>query len=154
MRRLLALGLISTLAACTPPAPKGIDRQTLVDAVGSAIGDPGTCVLLVERGSGKLAWRYGMAPVCNFQRPSCVAGGGTLSANDLAKAAAKGDVRQISCANANAPGSVAWASGPVPAKDKAAHGDLVYAAVMDGERALPGVEIARRLESALARAGL
>lgn len=154
MRRLLALGFVSVLAACAPPSPKGIDRQALIEAVGGSIGDPGACVLLVERGSGKLAWRYGMAPVCKFQRPSCEAGGGTLSVDALAQAAAKGDVRQVSCPNPNGPGSVAWASGPVSVRDKAAHGDLVYAAGMEGERALPGMEIARRLEGALARAGL
>ena len=46
------------------------------------------------------------------------------------------------------------AAGPVRAGEGATHEPLFYAAVMEGERALPGREIKVRLENALARAGL
>jgi hypothetical protein len=43
---------------------------------------------------------------------------------------------------------VSWAAGPT------AREGVVYAAVMYGERALPGIEIARRLDEAFRDAGL
>jgi hypothetical protein len=47
--------------------------------------------------------------------------------------------------------TVGWAEGRV----KSAHGrDLVYSAMMEGQRALPGMEMAARLDDAFANAGL
>ncbi len=44
--------------------------------------------------------------------------------------------------------TVSWAAGP------AGHSQLVYGAVMAGARALPGIEISRRMGEVFANAGL
>ena len=49
---------------------------------------------------------------------------------------------------------VAWATGPVPKSTDSKAGDLAYAALMLGPTALPGREIAIRLEAALAKGGI
>jgi hypothetical protein len=45
---------------------------------------------------------------------------------------------------------VGWAEGRV----KSARHDFIYSAVMEGQRALPGHEMAARLDDAFANAGL
>ena len=129
------------MAACSPSGPKGVDTNVLAEAVGEAVGDPGTCVVLAERGSGKIVWRSAKSYVCGRTLPSCVTPA-ERSVEDLAKEAAKGAVLTTGCSN------VTWAAGPTRREN------LVYAAVMQGERALPGIEIARRLDKAFERAGL
>ena len=54
MRARTAVGLILTLAliGCSAKAPKGIDAAVLDDAIGNAIGDPTTCLIIVKKGSG------------------------------------------------------------------------------------------------------
>ena len=66
----------------------------------------------------------------------------------LLKATAKdGLPRQLSCNTlADASRGVGWASGPI------AGTDLVYGAVMEGDRAFPGRMMADRLETAFRRA--
>jgi hypothetical protein len=129
------------MAACSPSGPKGVDTDVLAEAVGEAVGDPGTCVVLAERGSGKIVWRSAKSYVCGRTLPSCVAPTET-SVEALAKRTAKGGALMTGCSN------VSWSAGPTRRED------IVFAAVMQGERALPGIEIARRLDKAFERAGL
>lgn len=142
------------LAACDPTGPRGIDPDQLHDAVSNAIGDPNTCVLLVEKGSGTVVWRFGDYTVCATARPACD-GAGTLTTDDLAKKAAAGDTRTLSCdALGEAGDRVGWASGPITPSAGAQYGDLAYAANMQGPSVLPGREIKVRLESAFRKAGM
>jgi hypothetical protein len=148
--KLTAAALILALAACAPGAPKGIDKEKLDDAVGTAIGDPGTCVVIVEKASGKTVWRYGSRIVCSRELPSCQ-GNATRTLDDLAAAAARGSEETQSC-NSVPDGSrgVGWVSGPAGDPSRG----LAYAVVMESDRALPGREIKLRLESALKKAGM
>ena len=136
-----ALGMLLFIAACAPKGPEGVDPDLLAQAVGESVGDPGTCVVLAERDSGKIVWKSAKSYVCARTLPSCVTSAET-SVEALAKEAAKGGVLMTGCSN------VTWAAGPTRREG------LVFAAVMQGERALPGIEIARRLDKAFERAGL
>ena len=150
----LAVGLASLgLAACEPTGPKGIDSDLLTQQVSKAIGDPNTCVLIVEKGSAKVVFRYGEYMTCAMGRPACD-GVGTLSTDDLAKLAAAGDTRTTSCNATGDAGRVGWASGPITPSAGAAYGDLAYAANMQGPSVLPGREIKVRLEGAFRKAGM
>lgn len=141
-------------SACAPSGPEGVDTAVLDEMVGRAVGDPSTCVLLAERNTGDIVYRYGTHMTCSRTLPACQ-GGGTLTVNALKDAAAKGDERAISCPSLpDGSTTVGWASGPVKPGPGAKYGQLVYAAVMEGERALPGREIKLRLEGALRRAGM
>ena len=155
MRGLLAAAVLSfSLAACSP-AIKGVDEAALADAVGQAIGDPGTCVILVDK-SAKVVWRYGTHMTCARSLPACE-GGGTTTVQALANAAAQGGETAMSCdAAPDGSRTVGWASGPVPANPKAKHEPLFFSAVMEGEpdRTLPGREIRARLEGVFAEVGL
>ena len=152
-----ALAITTTclaLAACQPPAPKGIDPERLQGAVSDAIGDPNTCVLIVEKGTGAVVWRFGDYTTCAISRPACSTPD-TLTTDDLAKLAAKGDVRTTSCdAFGEAGDRVGWASGPITPSAGAQYGDLAYAANMQGPSVLPGREIKVRLEAAFRKAGM
>lgn len=137
------------LSACAPGAPPGVDKDRLDAAVSRAIGDPNTCVLIGAKGSGKVLYRYNTATACAKEYPDCE-GPGAMKVGDLLDAVAKdGRPRTLSC-NTLADGSrgVGWAAGPVAGKD------LVYAAVMEGDRAFPGLMMADRLEAAFRRAGV
>lgn len=143
------------LAACEP-APKGIDPSVLSDTVGEVVGDPSTCVLLVEKDTAKVVWRYGTYTACARPLPACNTEG-SLNTDDLAKMAARGDKRAASCDSLpDGTRTVSWASGMAPKRAGAKHGDLAYAVVMEGpsERSLPGREIQARIEPAFSRAGL
>lgn len=150
-RPLETLGALAalTLSACAPDAPPGVEKADLDDAVSRAIGDPNTCVLIAEHGGGDVVYRYNTATICARSHPACD-GPGTTTVGDRAEAAAtRGEAVQLSCnTTADASRGVGWASGPIPGKD------LVYAAVMEGDRALPGRIMADRLGSAFERAGL
>jgi hypothetical protein len=150
---LAALAACLALGACAKDIP-GIDDTALSDAVGKAIGDPSTCVILATK-EGDVAWRYGTHMTCSRELPACDQAGGKITVEALAKQAAQGDARAISCPSTpDGLRSVGWATGPVQAGEGKTHGPLAYAAVMEGERALPGREIKLRLENALADAGL
>ena len=139
--RVLVLAILAMLAACAPKGPEGVDPDLLAQAVGESVGDPGTCVVLAERESGKIVWKSAKSYVCARTLPSCVTAA-ERSVEDLAEDAAKGGALMTGCSN------VTWAAGPTRREN------LVFAAVMQGERALPGIEIARRLDKAFERAGL
>lgn len=140
------------VSAC---APKGVDKAALDDSVGEAIGDYNTCVLLVNA-QNNTVWRYGTRITCARQLPACNEAGGVTTIGLLAEAAAtRGFEITTSCpSKPDGSTSVGWAAGPVPKGAGATHEPLFYAAVMEGERALPGREIRLRLENALAKAGL
>ena len=139
----VALGLV----ACSPDAPPGVDRDELDAAVSKAIGDPATCVLIGEVGSARLLYRYNSVTACDRELPSC-SGPGTTRIGDVLKATAKDrQPRMLSCnSTPDASRGVGWASGPI------AGTDLVYAAMMESDRALPGRIMADRLSSAFRRA--
>jgi hypothetical protein len=135
------------LSACSPDAPPGADRDDLDDAVSRAIGDPSSCVLIAPRDGGRVLYRYNSATACAREYPACerpVA----ITVDDLLKVTVKdGRARRLSCDTApDASRGVGWASGPI------AGTDLVYAAVMEGDRVFPGRMIADRLEAAFRRA--
>lgn len=138
----LAVLAVLTLGACAPKGPPGVDARVLAEEVGMVVGDPGrTCVVLSEAGSGKVLWRSAKSYVCARTLPACTSAE-LISVETLARRAASGATVQTGCSN------VSWAAGPTRRKG------VVYAAVMQGERAFPGMEIARRLEGAFERAGL
>ena len=142
----------AALAACSPGAPKGVDKDTLDAAVSRAIGDPASCLLIAEQGSGKLVYRYNTHTACARSLPAC-AGAGTTeqqTLDQLLKATLKdGQPRTLSCSStSDASRGVGWASGPIPGKG------LAYAAMMEGDRAFPGRMMADRLATAFKDAGL
>jgi hypothetical protein len=150
-RPLLAGALLSALAlaACSPTAPKGVDKAVLDEAVSRAIGDPTTCVMIAEQGSGRVVYRYNTATTCDRDLPACETPG-TRKVADLVKLTAKdGRTRLLSCdSTTDASRGVGWAAAPIPGKP------LVYAAAMEGERAFPGRMMADRLSTAFRKAGL
>lgn len=135
--------------ACSPAGPEGVDTSVLDREIGQRIGDPSTCVLLAERTTGKIVYRYGTNTVCARTYPSCQ-DEAEQTVEDLLKSldpAAEGVA--ISCPTAtDGSRSVGWAAGPVAGQD------LVFAAVMEGQRALPGMIMTDRLASAFSAAGL
>ena len=148
--RLAPLGLAAALlAACSPDAPRGVEKAVLDEAVSRAVGDPNTCVIIAELGSGRTVYRYGAYVACERGMPSCGAGP-NRSAVDLAKAvAADGKPLNASCpSNADGSRGVGWAAAPIEGRD------LVYAAAMEGPSTPPGLIIADKLEGAFRRAGL
>jgi hypothetical protein len=150
MRTLATLGLAAlAISACSPGAPKGVDKAKLDEAISNAIGDPATCVMIAEQATGKVVYRYNNHTACARSLPACDTPG-ERTIEDLVKATVKdGQARALSCyTTADASRGVGWASGPLAAKG------LVYAAVMEGDRAFPGRMIADRLERAFKKVGL
>lgn len=152
MRAALALpALVAlTLAACAPRPPEGFDADAVDSAIERAIGGPGTCVLLARKGETRAFHRYGSNVTCGRTLPSCVGAETGKVADLLDAAAAGGPVVHRSCPTApDNSRSVGWASGVAPDKP-----NIVYAAYMEGDRALPGMVMSDRLRAALERAGL
>lgn len=148
-----ATALALAICACSPTL-RGVDEAALQDAVSRAIGDPSTCVLLVNA-SGDTLWRYGSHMTCARTLPSCGKPGETTSIDDLARRAVKGEAVAVSCPSSpDGLRSVGWASGKVQSSPKANHPQLYFAAVMEGERTLPGREITARLTEAFSDVGL
>lgn len=137
-------------AACGPNAPTGVSKDALDQAVSRAIGDPATCVLIAERPTGRVVYRYTYSHVaCARSLPACD-GSGTRTVDQLLAATLKdGQPRTLSCVWPNDPSrGISWASGPIPGKN------LTYAALMEGQRALPGRMIAERLDGAFKDTGV
>ncbi len=146
--RAAGLLLAALLAsACAPNAPKGVDKAVLDQAVGKAVGDPGTCVLIAQ--GGKTVYRFGSNVVCGRKLPAC-GGGLAQTPDDLLEAALASKTPMTASCPSNLEGSrlVAWASGPIEGHD------MVYAAVMEGDNVPPGVVIADKLGAAFKSAGL
>ena len=152
LRPIAILSLASLiLAACSPGAPKGVDKDILDEAVSRAIGDPDSCLLIAEQATGKLVYRYNTHTACARPLPACAGrAAGTQTIDQLLKATARdGQPRTLSCSSTlDASRGVGWASGPIPGKG------LVYAAMMEGDRAFPGRMMADRLSRAFQDAGL
>ena len=152
-RRAAGLLALAALCACTPTAPKGVDKDRLDAAIGRAIGDPASCLLLAEAASGRVVYRYNTHTACARALPACdVAGTRTLDSL-LTATVRDGQPRMLSCNTAtDASRGVGWASGVIT--PKGAGRRLVYAAMMEGDRAFPGRMMADRLGQAFRRAGL
>jgi hypothetical protein len=137
------------LAGCAPTAPKGVDKAKLDEAVSKAIGDPASCLLIADQGSGRLVYRYNTPIACDRELPACDAKGVRSIDQLLAATRKDGQPRQLSCySTADASRGVGWASGVLPGKG------LVYAAMMEGDRSFPGRMMAERLDNAFAKVGL
>jgi hypothetical protein len=146
----ICAALLVLAAACTPPSARGLNKDALDNAIGQAIGDPATCVLLADRASGKVVYRYGDPIECARALPRCD-GAGVMNAQAALQYAMQPGGRMISCpSNADGSRTVGWAAAHVPGTKR----DLVYSAVMEGDRALPGQEISARLADAFAGAGV
>ena len=145
------LTLAAPLAGCSPKLPQGVDEQQLSEAVGRAIGGPNTCVLLADK-AGKVVWTGGGYITCARNLPTC--GGAVTTAQTVLEGAIGKPARVASCPSGSGANTVGWAVGPVPVgAGKPDHG-LSYVAVMEGERALPGMEVQERVEEAFGKAGL
>jgi hypothetical protein len=136
------------LAACGPRLPKGVDPDRLTEAVSNAIGDPNTCMLIGRQDSGEVVWRYNTHTTCARALPACDRPQ-TRTVGDLLKAVARdGQARELSCNSAaDASRGVGWSAGVIEGRG------LVYAAVMEGPRALPGRIMSEKIEGALKDAG-
>lgn len=136
------------LAACGPQLPKGVDPDKLDQAVSDAIGDANTCLLIGRQGSGAVVWRFNTHTVCARAWPACD-GPRSRTVDDLLKATARdGQTRTLSCSSqADGSRGVGWSSGVIGERG------LVYAAVMEGPRALPGRIMADKVEGALQDSG-
>jgi hypothetical protein len=137
----VGLVLCMNLAACGPKLPKSVNQDALEQSIAMSMGDMNTCVVLADRATGKIAWSTGLKEACRAKYPACTADK-SIDVNDLAKQALSGVTVTTGCS------LVSWAAGT------AGKSTYVYAAVMSGERALPGREMSLRLDSAFAAAGL
>jgi hypothetical protein len=151
----LLLGLASLaatmmLAACAKTPGAGLPSDALDQAIGAGIGDPTTCVVIAARAGHKILYHYGNAFNCRRGLPACDRPG-TLSAEGaLALADAPGG-RTASCPSSpDGARTVGWAQGRAASRSR----DLIYSAVMEGERALPGQEMSARLDDAFQKVGL
>ena len=142
---------VALAAACSGPAPADrLPKDALDHAIGDVIGDPATCVLLAQRATGKVVYRYGEDFNCVRGLPACDRPGMLSARGALAFANLPGG-RDASCAsNADGSRTVGWAQGKVDRPGR----DLVYSAVMEGQSALPGQEMSARLAQAFRKAGL
>jgi hypothetical protein len=153
VRSVLALSALLLFAACAKPAGSGgggpkFPSDALDQAIAGTIGDPTTCVILADRLTGKVVYRYGERFNCERPLPACDRAGTLTAVFALKLASAE---RHASCASvADGSRTVGWAEGRVPGAKR----DLVYSAVMEGQRALPGEEIAERLADAFQNVGL
>jgi uncharacterized Zn-binding protein involved in type VI secretion len=156
-RALVLLAIAASLGACSPrtpgvaPSAGGLPSTQLDNQIAAAIGDPATCVLIAEAGGGRVLYRYGDDFNCARGLPACDAPG-LINAKTALQFAAKPGGRFASC-NSLPDGSrqVGWAEGPV---QSVAGRNLVYSAVMEGQRALPGHEMNARLFDAFSKSGL
>ncbi|MGI8841005.1 MAG: hypothetical protein ACR2F8_09550 [Caulobacteraceae bacterium] len=147
-----ALALL--LVGCARPGDSagagGLPSGALDHAVGDAIGDPTTCVVIAERAGGKILYRYGERFNCVRGLPACDRPG-VLTAERALAVADTADGRGASCpTTADGTRRVGWAEGRIAG----ARRDLVFSAVMEGQRALPGQEMIARLTEAFANAGI
>jgi hypothetical protein len=141
---------ISAQGCSRPPASPGLPVEALDRAIASAIGDPATCVLLADRRTGKVVYRYGARFNCVRGLPACDRPG-FISATQALSFAGSAGGRQASCASTtDGTRMVGWAEGRAPSRSR----DLIYSAMMEGETAMSGHFIAARLDDALQSAGL
>jgi hypothetical protein len=146
---LAALASAVVLNGCEPKGPT-FPGDALDRAIGGSIGDPTTCVILADRLTGKQVYRYGQDFNCVRGLPACDRRGFLSATGALALAQAP-EGRYASCPTSpDGSRTVGWAAGKVEGDKR----DLVYSAVMEGDRALPGQEMKARLDAAFRKAGL
>jgi hypothetical protein len=152
VRRAALLVIASAcLAACNRgPQEPALQTDVLTAQIETSIGDPNTCVLIVDRATGKTVYSYNDGFDCVRGLPACDRHGYLSARQALALAATPGG-RETSCPSVpDGSRMVGWAEGKVPSSKH----DFIYSAVMEGDRALPGHEMAARLEENFANAGL
>ena len=106
--------------------------------------------MIVADAQGRTVWRGGGYITCSRNLPTCQ--GETTTAADVLKAGLGKPARFTSCPTTGN-NTVGWAVGPVPTGEGKPQRGLSYVAVMEGERALPGLEIKERAEQAFEKAG-
>ena len=137
------------LASCSKPAPH-LPSARLDALIGDYIGDPTTCVLIADRASGKVLYTYGASFNCVRALPACDRPG-TLSARQALGLATAAGGRGASCAStADGSRTVGWAEGAIAGSKP----PLLYSAVMEGQAALPGIEMNTRLAQVFSDTGL
>jgi hypothetical protein len=146
----LLLAAALSLAACGPKSGQGLHANQLDTQIAAAIGDPSTCVLLADARTGQVVYRYGDDFNCVRALPACDSAA-SLNAHAALQFAKSPAGRMASC-NSLPDGSrtVGWAEGRVASTRR----DLIFSAVMEGQRALPGHEMNARLFDAFQKAGL
>ena len=153
--RALALAAIAGLTiapfgACAPKSAAGLNTAALDNQIAAAIGDPTTCLLLADGATGKVVYRYGADFNCQRTLPACDFAG-VINARAALQYARRPGGRMASCASTpDGSRQVGWVAGRVQSTKR----DLVFSAVMEGERALPGIEMNARLYDAFQTAGL
>jgi uncharacterized Zn-binding protein involved in type VI secretion len=159
MRHALTLAVLAaSLVACSKPASSGggiiggsgLPSSQLDNQIAAAIGDPTTCVLIADAASGKVLYRYGVDFNCTRGLPACDQPG-LINATSALQFAARPGGRFASCASLpDGSRQVGWAEAPIQSTKH----HLVYSAVIEGQRALPGREMNARLFDAFQKAGL
>ena len=138
------------LSACGPKSGQGLHTNRLDNLIANAIGDPSTCVLLADAKTGQVVYRYGDDFNCVRSLPACDSPG-PINAHTALQFAAQPGGRMASCSSLpDGSRTVGWAEGRVASSKR----DLIFSAVMEGQRALPGHEINARLYDAFQKAGL
>lgn len=142
--------LAALAAACAPPLPKGVDAQALETAVEDSVGDPNTCVLVGQAGTGRVVWTYGTNVSCGKVWPACNGTEARTVGGLLKTAGREGAEIWASCpSNPDRSRTVAWAAGSVPGRP-----ELVFTAVMEGANTPPGIVLGDKLRGAFERGGL
>ena len=159
--RFATILVLLMLTACSQSATKKggtlaedrnhhLPSNALDQGIGAGIGDPTTCVLIADKTTGKVLYQYGEIFNCVRGLPACDRQG-VLSARQALAFATLPQSRETSCASVpDGSRMVGWAEGFVGPKSP----NLVYSAVMEGQKALPGHEMAARLSEAFQNAGL
>ncbi|MCY1648317.1 hypothetical protein OVA11_14970 [Caulobacter sp. SL161] len=152
LRGALVVLAVAGLAACSPKLPDGVDDTVLAQSIGRQIGSASTCVVIADAANGRMVWRGGGYITCARNLPTC--DGVVTTAEKLLQDNLGKPARFFSCDSGTAPGAtVGWAIGPVPTGEGKPARNLTYVAVMEGDRALPGLEIKDRVEQAFKKAG-
>ena len=147
-----AAAALILLGACSPTPPSGQSLPTgqLDNQIAAAIGDPTTCVLLADAATGKVVYRYGDDFNCSRALPACDSANQMNAKDGLKDAAAPGGRMQSCPSLPDGSRMVGWAEGRVQSDKR----NLIFSAVMEGQRALPGHEMNARLYDAFQKAGL
>ncbi len=145
----LTAGLALGACARSGGGHAAIPSDALDQAIGAGIGDPTTCVLIVDPASGRTLYQYGQSFNCTRPLPACDRPG-TLTAKTAVPLAGGGG-RGASCPMPDGGGAaVGWAENRIVGASR----PLVYSAVMEGQRALPGHEMAARLADVFSKVPL
>jgi hypothetical protein len=149
-RRAIVVAAALALVACQPKSGQGLHASQLDTLIANAIGDPSTCVLLADAKTGQVVYRYGDDFNCVRSLPACDSPN-SINAHTALQFASQPGGRMASCASLpDGSRTVGWAEGRVESSQR----NLIFSAVMEGQRALPGHEMNARLFDAFQKAGL